>query len=122
MIRSAAFSAIMMVGAFVLAETRTGMTEVSATRRLLMPFTLGGVSHVVKGDSVVGIDSFIMIGDVDSIIMIGDFDRFIMIGDVDSYIMIGDVGSFNMIGDVDSFIMVGGLIALSWLKMLIALS
>ena len=53
LIRSDALSAIMMVGAFVLAETRTGMTEVSATRRLLMPFTLGGVSHVVKGDGFI---------------------------------------------------------------------
>ena len=61
MIRSDAFSAIMMVGAFVLAETRTGMTEVSATRRLLMPFTLGGVRHVVRGYSVVEIDIFIMV-------------------------------------------------------------
>jgi hypothetical protein len=41
-IMSAAFSPIMKVAAFVLADTTSGMIEASATRRFLTPFTLWG--------------------------------------------------------------------------------
>ncbi len=36
---SAAFSAIIMVGAFVLPETKRGITEASTTRRFSTPIT-----------------------------------------------------------------------------------
>ena len=39
-IKSAAFSAIMTVAAYVLADTSLGITEASATLRFLKPFTL----------------------------------------------------------------------------------
>jgi hypothetical protein len=49
---SAAFSAIIIVGAFVLPEGTLRMTEASTTRRFRIPFTLyeeenGDVTHVI---------------------------------------------------------------------------
>lgn len=45
---SAAFSAIMIVGAFVVPEGAERMTEASTTRKFSIPFTLRNVKDIKK--------------------------------------------------------------------------
>ena len=80
--KSAAFSAIMMIGALMLAPTRSGITEPSTTRRPSTPWTrnspsttairsdcephLAGAERVMDGDAV-GADMGVEVGIIDGI-------------------------------------------------------